>query len=356
MTPTRAQLEAQVVVLADTLRRGGKVEDDRVELKQVWPDPPMKAVRRLAASANRARGEDVIWVVGLDEGGAVHQLDDKIEAGRWVEGLKRWFDEDVMPDLALHVAVPLDSGAVQALLFRTDRAPYVVKLADGQRDVPIRSGGNTRSAHRHELLRLLAPSAETPTAEIVEASMTAVYQPEVTSKDALDIASAASVGPRPASLYLHGLVHIFLTLSNSRPAMLPRRRMSASLIAANQEIPLGVTSLEREVRSSPTSATGMPRPRVHGIAQDAEGVSVHGPGHATLRLGHTAVPSEWWADLVQAETCTLSVEMRPADTDRRIELSVGLRELSQGHILEPPLSDGADHLTWRRREWATDCA
>src|SRR5262245_65218685 len=55
-------------------------EDSRVELKTEWI-PPSKAARRIAGHANAARGEPILWLIGIDEkqgvqGGAFQELAD----------------------------------------------------------------------------------------------------------------------------------------------------------------------------------------------------------------------------------------------------------------------------------------
>ena len=59
---------------------------------------------------------------------------------------------------------------VLALHFATDRAPYVVKCPSSGRselEVPWRRGTRTRSARRHELLKLLLPAVSTPDATVL---------------------------------------------------------------------------------------------------------------------------------------------------------------------------------------------
>ncbi len=42
-------------------------EDSRVELKAVWPEDSAKAARQVAGHANAARGEPILWLIGVDE-------------------------------------------------------------------------------------------------------------------------------------------------------------------------------------------------------------------------------------------------------------------------------------------------
>jgi hypothetical protein len=44
------------------------VEDDLIEFKRTWIKPH-KAARRIAAHANAARGQDILWLIGVDPAG-----------------------------------------------------------------------------------------------------------------------------------------------------------------------------------------------------------------------------------------------------------------------------------------------
>ncbi|MFJ4017953.1 hypothetical protein [Microbacterium sp. NPDC090014] len=157
------QLEARVMQAIDAVRAGSSPEDDRIEFKRGWPG--VEKARQLAAAANQAQGEHVIYVLGIDDKtGIVSPLDDTDPADWWAR-MEMRFDQ-VAPDLQRHVALQIsESERVVALLFRTDRAPYLVKVGEdggGQLEVPIRSGTRTRSAKRHELLRMLYPAVAAP--------------------------------------------------------------------------------------------------------------------------------------------------------------------------------------------------
>jgi hypothetical protein len=158
-----AQLEALVLEAIDRLRLGAGGEDDHVEFKRDWPDPTK--ARQLAGAANRASGDFLIYVIGVDDkDGSVHPLS-MIDPATWWSQVESGFDE-VAPELIRHLNIQVSlNEAVVALEFGTDRAPYVVKLLNGgqtEREVPIRVGTRTRSAHRHELLKLLYPVAQIP--------------------------------------------------------------------------------------------------------------------------------------------------------------------------------------------------
>ncbi|MFQ6330940.1 helix-turn-helix domain-containing protein [Nocardia sp. CWNU-33] len=148
---------------------GAKFEDDYVDLKATWPDP-YKAARLIAAMANASAGEQIIWIIGLDEGKhAVVPLDDTDAANWWAQAESK-FADGTTPDLQVLV-VPTDTGPVTCLHFETDRAPYMVKPEkEGAvtREIPWRTGTRTKSASRPEVLSMLLPQIKVPAMEPVE--------------------------------------------------------------------------------------------------------------------------------------------------------------------------------------------
>jgi hypothetical protein len=165
------QLEVWVHNILDRVTSNKPVEDDRVELKSSWiPEP--NAARRLAAHANGAHGEPILWIVGIDEKAAsVTGAEDK-ELSEWWQRVQRQFDL-VWPELLHHLVVPIEAGsAVVALLFDTRQGPYLVKNQTYGRspdsvewEVPWRDGTRTRTARRSELLRILSPRQLLPDVE-----------------------------------------------------------------------------------------------------------------------------------------------------------------------------------------------
>jgi integrase len=61
-----ARIEAWALEIVDRLKAGQPIEDIRVEVKREWVTPERTA-RRLAGHANAARGDAILWLVGLDE-------------------------------------------------------------------------------------------------------------------------------------------------------------------------------------------------------------------------------------------------------------------------------------------------
>jgi hypothetical protein len=173
----KSELEAWVLNVIDRVALGQPNEDARVELKSEWPKPA-KAARRIAGHANAAGGEPILWIIGVDQSAGVVGVSD-LDVASWVTQVKAEFDE-LAPDLSLDLNIPVGGGkTVVALLFETDRAPFVVKnpafgSAGGgpvQLEVPWREGTSIRSSTRSDLLRLLSPLELLPSFEVIEGEL-----------------------------------------------------------------------------------------------------------------------------------------------------------------------------------------
>ncbi|MEU4216500.1 hypothetical protein [Actinoplanes sp. NPDC026623] len=169
--PKKAFIEALVISAVDAVLSGKRIEDERIECKSELM-PPAKA-RQLAGAANAALGDDIIWIVGVDEAAAeVVTVDSTVDLADWWAKVERCFDDQVAPGLtSLWIPLPGDR-LVLALHFTTDRAPYAVKNPGGgtpELEIPWRAGTRTRSAKRHELLRTLLPTVSVPSATLLAA-------------------------------------------------------------------------------------------------------------------------------------------------------------------------------------------
>lgn len=171
----KIEIEAWALRAIDSVVAEQHTEDSRVELKAEWPNDPRRAARRIASHANAAHGEPVLWLIGVDEAGTVPGVVVTNMADWWQE-VSRWFDE-LAPEFT-DVVVTHQGASVVAMLFETDRAPFVVKT-DGaggvNREVPLRQGTRTDSISRSQLVRLLTPVARTPTIEVLTAFLTVSY-------------------------------------------------------------------------------------------------------------------------------------------------------------------------------------
>lgn len=172
----KSELEAWVLNVIDRVEAGQPNEDARVELKREWPDPK-RAARRIAGHANAAGGDLILWIVGVDQSEGVVVVND-LDVASWFSQVKAEFSE-LAPDLLLDLNVPVKAKTVVALLFETDRAPFIVKnpafgSAGGghvELEVPWREGTGIRSATRSDLLRLLSPLQSLPSFEMIDGSL-----------------------------------------------------------------------------------------------------------------------------------------------------------------------------------------
>jgi hypothetical protein len=169
---THGEIERWALRVIEQVRHGQPNEDARVELKSAWPQDAYRAARQIAALANPAGGGPVLWLIGVDQSGAVPGADHK-ELSSWYAQVESHFDE-IAPGVT-DVNVPVDGRTVVALLFDTGRRPFVVITRDAghvQREVPWRGATSTRSAKRSELLRLLDDVPRPPAWEPMNGTLT----------------------------------------------------------------------------------------------------------------------------------------------------------------------------------------
>jgi len=170
------QIEAWATEIINRVNSKNPIEDIRVELKSEWPDP-QKAARRIAGHANAARGEPILWLIGVDEDkgvkGATHE-----ELANWFISIQEEFD-GVVPSM-IDINIPIDGKTIVALYFETDRAPYVIKnpLYGTEKGGPIshetpwREGTSIRSARRSDLIKMLIPIMYLPEIEVLDGDLT----------------------------------------------------------------------------------------------------------------------------------------------------------------------------------------
>lgn len=164
------EIEAWALRVIDRVKAKHPFEDSRVELKSEWLPPP-KVARLIAAHANAARGEPILWLIGVDEERGIIGISRANFANWWV-AVRAQFDE--LPPNMIDLDVPVEGVNVVVLLFGTDRAPFVVKnpafnTPQGgpvSLEVPWREGTSTRSARRSDLVRILSPMAALPTVRV----------------------------------------------------------------------------------------------------------------------------------------------------------------------------------------------
>jgi hypothetical protein len=128
-----------------------------VELKATWPTDTYRTARRIAGHANASGGEPILWLLGIDEKAGVVGVE-RNELANWRSQVESHFD-GLAPGMK-DVIVPVGSVTVVALLFETDRRPFVVRTPGGStgqvtREVPWWEGTAVRSANRDELVPML---------------------------------------------------------------------------------------------------------------------------------------------------------------------------------------------------------
>lgn len=270
-----AQLEALVLEAIDAVRAGHH-EDDKFEFKRTWPGEDK--ARQLAGSANRARGEALIYVIGLADDGTVVPPSD-LDPATWFSQLESRFDGPA-PELRhqLRVAVS-DTEQVVALEFDTSAAPYVVTAGkDGgapEREVPIRVGTRTRSVKRDELLRLLAPTLRVPRVCVLDAGLVL---------KATRTAAAATLSAR-----------VYFEHVQQEPIFLPQHESFAVLVGPPDVEVMGAVKypgndgllVSAGIRKQPVS-----RP-TRGLAPRSDGLELTGPGAVMIRTTWPFPPGDF---------------------------------------------------------------
>jgi hypothetical protein len=173
MQPREVEVWA-VQVLAQVSAKAA-YESSLVELKADWIEP-QQAARRIAGHANSARGNAILWLIGVDEKRGVTGAPPKDLATWWTQ-VRAEFDH-VAPEL-IDVSVDWQGLAVHALAFLTDLAPYVTRSPQFGKpgggpvryEVAWRQGTATESATRTQLLLLLSPVPKLPQFEVLEAQV-----------------------------------------------------------------------------------------------------------------------------------------------------------------------------------------
>ena len=134
------EIEAWALRILESVRAGQPVEDARAELKSTWPTDHTRAARRLAGHANAAQGEPILWLIGVDEKGQSVPGVSAEEMSSWWAQVSTCFGDGTYP-VPQELAMPTEGVTVVAIVFETDRAPYLVKAEGGgsiQFEVPWR--------------------------------------------------------------------------------------------------------------------------------------------------------------------------------------------------------------------------
>ncbi len=314
-----SDLENRVRQIISVAKMGQPIEDTLVELKSEWSKDSLKAARRLAAHANAAHGEPIMWIFGVGEKAKTITGVDDLEMANWIQSVGKYFD-GLAPALITHVNIHIEEKTVTALYFETSRsAPFVIKNAQDF-EVPWREGTRTRPANREDLLSILVPILKTPDVEIRSAELnfvvwrgqhTTSYGKQSEESHAWTIKANLYIEPkRPGRIFIpHKNCHAQFKVSDySMRAVMPVKFK-----------PIGESLT---VRCSATE------------------LIVDGPGSVTLESeGILPIPSNGKKNLPQGEA-EIMIQMRPSNTNKLINIRRSLKYAERG-LLPAILSTGS---------------
>ena len=312
------QIENWTLDIIERVGQGQPVEDFRVELKANWIEP-IKAARRIAGHANAAKGAEILWLVGVDEGNGVIGADNG-ELAKWYSQVQTEFD-GLAPRMVVDINVPIDGRTVVALVFETDRAPFVIKNpvfgkhtgGPVEREVPWREGTRVRSATRADLLKILSPLQLLPNLEVLAAQLQAKKTRE---KDkilcwwslTLDL-YAEPLGENRVTIPFHRC-EVLLELPDSGYR---DRFDKVRLYPPTMGLPVPRASL-----------TGVPNAVSETVVGTLDELFIYGPGkfHLSAQMERVDQMVEW------AERANLRAFLSPVGVERRAEVTLELHVAS----------------------------
>jgi len=309
------EIEAWVLRVTQQVESGQPNEDFRVELKAEWPDV-QKAARQIAGHANAARGEPILWIIGVDEIRGVVGVDNE-ELADWSARVSAEFD-GLAPELVKNLNVPVRERTIVALLFDTDRAPYLVKNpAYGQPkggpvqlEVPWREGNSTGTATRSNLLRLLSPMQKNPSFEVLGAWLK-VYSELVQDPLTGDLIHSK----QRTNLTWKLNMDFYVSPRTDDRVVIPFHRCAAAvrLSECADETGLGGVVLEPLTSLAYRGGTHILRVDSLTIESTKYETLIRGPGRILLRA-EVDLPNGSLAH----ETAEVRIQLEPVDADRPI--------------------------------------
>jgi len=288
MSADPVELLAHQVI--DRVQAGQPAEDDAlIELKADWPDP-VKAARRVAAHANGARRERILWLIGVDEKASRIPGVLALDVSPWWDQVRAHFESNGAPGLRV-INIRHDDVTVVALEFETAGAPFMVRHGD-RWEVPWREGTQTRSARRSELLQILSPIVRRPDYELQRGTL-----------------RHRIIGTEVSSLTFALELMIYITPQSSDTVVLPYHRMKSALFAPSgkevfefDDFSGSIPRRQRPDEEPSSEAAGLIR------VTDSE-VIVSGPGNVVLK----ATGAGDWVETDEIEeSCEVRFLVRPA--------------------------------------------
>lgn len=308
-------LEARVITAVDRIRAGQSAEHDLIECKRDWPQD--KKVRQLAGSLNRAGGDPVIYIIGIDEETTeVHDISGT-DVADWWNQITPKFDQ-MPPEMIRHITVPVgeDGQHVVAIAFASDRAPYVVKTgsANPSLEVPMREGTGTRTARRDELLRLLIPTVSVPQAVTLSAELYVEFYPPVPERKN---ESGNTVSAQKRDHHVIGRLRVYFEHNGKDLVTLPAHGMRGRVILD------GMVPYNLKVRPA-REITKLGGSRDLTMAPPGDGVSLSAPKAVSFDIEFPELSTDNIFDFESAESVAYEFEMDVLHATRPLRLNVPL--------------------------------
>lgn len=313
-------LETRVLTAVEQIRAGKSVEHDFIECKRDWPKE--EKVRQLAGSLNRAGGDPVIYIIGIDEAtGEIFDVS-ATEVADWWGQIMPKFDQ-TPPEMVRHMPVPVGDGGSQvvAVAFASDRAPYVVKtgLQSPNLEVPMREGTRTRTARRDELLRLLIPTATVPPAVVLNADLYIEHQPAAAEKKRENGLSA--VRGQAEYVIASGGLRLYFEHNGKEPVTLPAHGTRGRVTVHGSTFDLKVSQARELTNYGGSTNLTMAPPR--------DGVTLTGPRAVSFDILIPALKVDDLFDFELAETVSYQVELNVLHASRTLKTEVTLTRVKE---------------------------
>ncbi|MET3934986.1 hypothetical protein [Arthrobacter sp. OAP107] len=325
-------LEARVISAVDRIRAGQQVENDHIECKRTWPQD--SKARQLAGSLNRAGGDPVVYIIGIDENTAqIHDVSGT-DIHDWWSQITPKFDQ-IPPEMVRHISVPVgeDGEHVVAVAFASDRAPYVVKTGspNPSLEVPMREGTGTRTARRDELLRLLIPAVRLPQIVVLEARLHGEYFPP------------AQLGKSTEELTCSGQIKIYVEHNGHDIVTLPAHGMRGKVTIEGEKYDL-------DIKPPSEHATVPTGTQTFGYQRPSDGVTLTGPRAVPLQLNVRGLTPQQTQSLVQADALELDIALEVLHSISPLKIHAVLDRDGASNVGVSEL-DGIYSQSWTPGSW-----
>ncbi|MFF1388128.1 hypothetical protein [Rhodococcus erythropolis] len=327
---TAQQIEIRALRVVDRIINSRPAEDDLVECKAEWPEDHRKAARQIAALCNTARGEDAMWLIGVNERLKNVTPADVTELANWWPKVEKYFGDRISPDLR-NLIVPTSHGDIVALNFGTSRVPYLVST-DGtggvEFEIPIRSGNKTRTAHRHEIMIMLSEQVDAPIIEIIYCKVQAWMETDEKLTE-----SPQSMGD--IRIRFDGGIFV----STTHPITIPYHRLKATINFPGGDASAKLRLTAKIASSSKNESTVGFRNLAGGFYFDAsDGVALY---------SSASMPRNLSEPVKNASSISIEIEFHVAGRDRPVRVR---QELNR----EPPPSDRESVRSTQLGSWTVE--